>query len=108
MEFLVKALFVAFVTWAVGWMVVEVMALFDVDRKPRRGAVSGAETAIGDPAVVTKSFTQDGDRAIRGRVRFEGEDWKAVFTGSPSAPPATGDRVTVVEIDTGNLEVRVK
>lgn len=107
MEFLLKALGLALITWVVGWTIVESLATWGAS-KSRPGTTSGTDTAIGNPAVVCKSFSQDDKGEIRGRVRFEGEDWKAVFAGDPEKPPAEGDRVTVVEVDAGHLEVRVK
>ena len=106
MDFLFKALFVAAVTWAVGWLIVEFLAVREETSGPS-GPSSGVETAIGKPAVVIKAFAPGVDGKLRGRVRFEGEDWKAVYTGDAASPPAKHDHVTITEIDTARLEAQV-
>ena len=89
-------------------MIAEVLGLLDDTRNTKPSTSSGVATAIGNPAVVTKSFETGEDGKLRGRVRFDGEDWKAIYIGDAGKPPGKGDEVTVVEIDTGHLEVQVK
>ncbi len=107
MEFLVKALLVGLIAWGVGWTIVEFIAAREGNSGPS-GPSSGVETAIGKQAVVTGAFSRGENGETRGRVRFEGEDWKAVFVGHSATPPAKGEQVTVVDVDAGHLEVRVK
>ena len=95
MEFLVKALLVGLIAWGVGWTIVEFIAAREGNSGPS-GPSSGVETAIGKQAVVTGAFS-------RGE-----NDWKAVFVGHSATPPAKGEQVTVVDVDAGHLEVRVK
>ncbi len=108
MDFLLKALLVALIILAVGWMVVEFLATIDISRDPPSTNASGVETAIGNPAVVITSFAVDDKGKLRGRVRVEGEDWRAVYVGDQPTPPAKGDSVSVVDVDTGRLEVTVE
>ena len=72
------------------------------------GPSSGVETAVGKAAEVTQAFSTNENGETRGRVRFEGEDWKAVYEGHAEPAPAKGDTVMVTDVDTGNLEARVK
>ncbi len=108
MGFLVYALIVGLVTVAVVWTIAEVLATRGDSKPGERAASSGTDTAIGNPAVVTRSFSKDDTGTLRGRVSFEGEDWQAVFAGDPEKPPTKGDTVTILEVDAGHLEVRVE
>ncbi len=108
MDYLFYLLLVALITYGIGSFVLESFGSIVERRKSRPGQSSGAETAIGNSAVVTTSFAAADNGEIRGRVRVDGEDWNALFVGDASTPPARDDQVTVVEVDTGSLEVRVK
>ncbi|MEM8816864.1 MAG: NfeD family protein [Pseudomonadota bacterium] len=73
------------------------------------GTVSGTGTAVGRDATVIAAF----EKATRhgkpeGRIRIEGESWKAVLDGETTSPPAVGDRVTVFDMDAARLVALVR
>lgn len=107
-EFLVLALVVAAITFVFGNIVLDILGTSIEDRNPKSAKKSGVEAAPGQFAIVIREFTDDDGARLLGRVRFEGEDWRAAFVGDTDSPPSKGGQVTVVEIDTDRLEIRVQ
>jgi len=71
--------------------------------------VSGVESAKGRQVTVISVFEQGSDGANpEGRIRMDGESWKAILDAGAQTVPELGDRVTVLEIDAAKLVVRVK
>ena len=96
-----------FVVWGI-YISFEVFETYAAQRDSPRKPVSGVESAVGGSATALSDFsTQEAAEPV-GRVRFEGEDWNAIFVGNPSELPRTGDRVTIVEVDATNLRVKVQ
>ena len=103
--------------WALGiaalvalgiYVLLENYEIFSAFRDAPNHPSSGVETAVGKPATALSTFSGSASKAATGRVRFEGEDWYAVFAGDPLNCPKVGDQVTIVEIDAAKLKVVVE
>ncbi len=97
----------ALVAWGI-YVLIENYEIFSAVRNAPSQPSSGVETAAGKPAKVISTFSGSPPTAVTGRVRFEGEDWNAIFAGDSSNYPQAGDDVTIVEIDAAKLKVIVE
>lgn len=84
----------------------ETWELITSSRDLRSEPVAGPESAVGRSAVVISDFTQASSGQLLGRVRFDGEDWRAEYVGSTS-PPYVGQEVEISDIDAAKLTVKV-
>jgi len=105
---LFTAIIIAFLVVGVIYTLVEFFEVFAAHRDSPKKPVAGAESAIGKSAVVVRDFSSLQEPRPIGRVRFEGENWNAVFVGNRSESPRAGDRVSIVDIDAANLKVKVQ
>ena len=87
---------------------IEGFEIFSIGRKAPKGPVSGAESALGRPAIVIGDFSSDLQNTVTGRVRFDGEDWNAIYVGDAARLPRSGDTVSIHQIDASRLKVIVK
>ncbi|MEO1247383.1 MAG: NfeD family protein [Pseudomonadota bacterium] len=102
-----SAIVIAVLVAGVFYWFLEWREIFSV--KNRGGIVSGAETAVGSDAKVIAAFAKTtGHRKPEGRIRIEGESWRAVLDGDAANLPAVGDRVTVLDMDAARLVARVQ
>ena len=105
---LVTALITAAAVAACVYTLVECVELWNIARNSPSKPVSGTESALGSNAVVSKEFAKLDTGAFVGRVRFDGEDWRAEYTGNLPEPPVVGQTVVISEIDSAALAVRVE
>ncbi len=108
LEFLLLALVVAAIAYMAGGTILEMFGSLVEHQSSKHPRSPATDNASGRSAVVIRDFAKGDDDEIRGRVRFEGEDWKAVLVAATDTAPAEGDEVTVVEVDTDRLEIRVE
>ena len=90
------------------YFVIEFREILNADRDRPSKPVSGIESALGSSAVVSKEFATTSAGRLVGRVRFDGEDWRAEYIGSPSIAPKVGQVVNISEIDAAKLIVKVE
>ncbi|MBT8078776.1 MAG: hypothetical protein KJO31_09355 [Gammaproteobacteria bacterium] len=105
-EWIAGGILAVAVAWGI-YVLMESREIFSASRSARQKPVSGVGASIGTSARVIDKFSTGPDERITGRVRFEGEEWNAVFVGSSDATPGIGDSVTITDVDASRLEVRV-
>ena len=99
----------AFVIAALIYSVLEWTVIVDFIRDSPRRPVSGIESMLGSKALLIQPFKKsDGGTVLSGRVRIDGEDWKAEWSGECDALPDDGSVLTVVKVEPESLRVCVK
>lgn len=105
---LITALLIAFAFAGGAYVVIEFREIWNANRDGPMRPLSGIESAKGTSAIVSKAFTASGTGVFVGRVKIDGEDWRAEYVGESSASPDVGQPVKIREIDSGRLTVKVE
>lgn len=100
--------------WAIAiggviYLAIEFFELSSAFRHGPRKPVSGAEAMLGRKVVLTRPFEKsESGKVMPGRVRVDGEDWKAEWTSRPVELPHPGAELTIVRVEADSLRLWVK
>lgn len=109
MTTIIEMLLWAIVVVSAAYLAVVYFELFGAIRRGPRKPVSGVESLIGRKVVLTRPFekSQSG-RITPGRVRVDGEDWKAQWLSESEELPAPGSELTIVRVEPESLRLWVR
>mgnify|MGYP000312503037 CR=1 FL=1 len=105
---IITAIIIAIVIAGGVYTAIEFRELWNAARDSPAKPVSGLESALGTSAIVSEGFTKSGTGALVGRVKFDGEDWRAEYVGNLPMAPDVGQSVQIREINSGTLTVKVE
>lgn len=103
-EIALLVLLAALLAWVL-YAAAEWYEILSAHRNAPRAPVSGPESVAGKQAVVCRNFEHTAAGALCGKVRFEGEEWRAEFAGTDA--PTVGQMVVVTGMDAGRLILKV-